>query len=147
MELHEKITLSMMQGRQLTLQKKSSNSVKIRYQPTKKQIITWINNIATKITESYHIVHLSLFGSYVKNNYGIGSDVDLLIVHNDAKLTFEKVLTIALEVSPQIDWEIHLYHLNDFKKMLKNKNRFITTIFNNNMEFYSTRELLALKEE
>ena len=145
MELREKISLKRMQRRRLRLLKKSLNSVKIRYQPSKKQIIEWINQIVSKLKANYQIVHLSLFGSYVKNNYGIGSDVDLLVIHTDDELTFETVLTIALEVSSQIDWEIHLYHLSDFKTMLKNKNRFITTILTENMEFFTTAIIDDLK--
>ena len=94
----------------------------------------------TNLRAEFVILCLAIFGSYTSGKFTFGSDIDLLIVHNDSKLSFEKCLGEALNVSTEIDWEIHLYSLKMFKNALKEQNDFLLTILEDNINIYQSKE-------
>lgn len=110
------------------MQKKSSNSVKIRYPLSEKEVNEKVEIFSKKLRQKYSVKLVILFGSYARNSYSFGSDVDIFVVHNDPKLSFEQALTIALSVSIEIDWQIHIYSLKDYQKAMNESNPFFQTI-------------------
>lgn len=86
--------------------------------------------------KQYNCNLIVLFGSYAKNNYSYRSDLDLLLVHDDENLSFEKALGLAVEISTEIDWQIHVYDLEEYKKGMKNNNLFFKTILSDGIIIY-----------
>ena len=118
--------------------KKSLPSLKIVYPESKTRIKEWTIEITRRLRAFYTVHCCILFGSYAANTYSVGSDVDLLIVYDTSDvLPFEKALTIALDVSTKVDWEIHLYSLKQFiNGLLLGKNDFFMTILDTGIEVY-----------
>lgn len=139
----ERITHKKTHKRRLILQRESSNSVKIRYQPSKNDIMAWADLLFTLLIENYNLNYFAIFGSYASGQHGVGSDIDLVIVH-DSNLTFETALSHALDISKKIDWEIHLYSLQTFKTGLDEKNTFFQAMLHNNINIYQSKEFKTL---
>ncbi len=94
------------------------------------------------LKKRHNIIKVILFGSYVNDTYSYGSDVDLFLVHDDKNLSFEKALTIALEISSDIDWQIHCYGIEDYKYGLNNNNPFFKTIHEHGLSIYDNEKVV-----
>lgn len=103
--------------------------MKIAYPPSQEKVLKWIKSIIKKLEETYLLHYFSVFGSYSSNSYSYGSDVDLLIICDDSSnLSFEKALSVALGVTSEVNWEIHLYSLSNFLEGIEKNNSFLKTI-------------------
>ncbi|MHA1838701.1 MAG: nucleotidyltransferase family protein [Candidatus Ranarchaeia archaeon] len=91
-----------------------------------------------QLIKQYQVHYVAIFGSYVTETYGLGSDVDLLVVHDDPNISFEKVLSLSLSVSTEIDWEIHLYNINDFLKGYQARNPFFLAMLETSLCLYQS---------
>jgi len=72
---------------------------------------------------------LVLFGSYVRGDYTKESDVDILIIGKDSK----KIRDLIRNFNKKIN--IHFSSLEDFSKLLKNKNTLALEIVENHIIF------------
>jgi predicted nucleotidyltransferase len=112
--------------------------VKIRYPKNKEEVLKLVNKWIEKLVNKFSIHSVILFGSYAKGTYTYGSDTDILLIFNE-ELSFEQVMSLALAVSLEIDWQIHLYSLDDFNKGLSNKNAFFNTILKDGLVLFEKR--------
>ena len=72
----------------------------------------WIEEITQKRKD---IIRIGYFGSYARGDFGVGSDLDLIIILEDSSLPFERrgiewdVITLPVPVDPLIytlkEWE------------------------------------------
>lgn len=117
------------------MQKKSSNFVKIRYPKNKDEVIELVNIWIEKLVNKFSIHTVVLFGSYAKGTYTYGSDTDILLIYNE-EVSFEQAMSLALGISSEIDWQIHIYSLDDFNEGLANKMVFFQTILNDGLVLF-----------
>ena len=74
-----------------------------------------------------------LFGSYVKGNVTIGSDIDVLVIGSE----FEKIREISRRQVKKIN--LHFSTLKNFEKLLKKKNTLAIEIMKNHIIFGSSQ--------
>ena len=93
------------------MQKKLLNSVKIRYPPSVKKLELILDKLRDLLTlpnsdlRENGVIQVILFGSYSKNQYRWGSDVDLLfILKEESEVEFEEVYDVLLSLSNEFAW-------------------------------------------
>lgn len=101
--------------------KKYTNSVKIKYPPSKEVLINLLEeNIPSLIDKVPTIEKVILFGSYARNEPHYGSDVDLLIIVNKhIKNDFEVIYETLYDFSLDFEWSPQLLTEVKFKKLKK----------------------------
>ena len=68
--------------------------------PSQQQVLRWVRKLVEQLNRDYLLHFAAIFGSYSDGTYNFGSDLDLIIVYDKSSpLTFEEILTIALEIS------------------------------------------------
>ena len=60
---------------------------------TKENIIALLHSIKGTLSE-YGVQHIGLFGSYVRNEQSLGSDIDLLIDFEPGKEKFDNLMAV-----------------------------------------------------
>jgi len=85
-----------------------------------KHIKVKIRDIPKKI----RIYKVVLFGSYAKGNFTAASDVDLLIVYKGG-LDRGDIYNVLWDILDLNNLQLHVYKYEDFKKMVRNGNKFI----------------------
>lgn len=55
-----------------------------------------VSNLITAVTEDSHIIGMIIFGSSVRFDCHSGSDLDVLIIRDDSKLTIDASLTSVI---------------------------------------------------
>ena len=118
------------------MQEKLSNFVKIRFPKKKDEVVELIEQWIKQLAVDYSIHSVILFGSYARDDYSFGSDIDILLVHNDERLTYEKAMMLALATSYEIDWQVHFYSLNQFKEGILSNNPLLETIIKNGIKLF-----------
>ena len=58
-----------------------------RRDEVKKALMQWLNKQVATYPE---IIQLGYFGSLAKDNWGVGSDLDLIVIIQDSSIPFEK---------------------------------------------------------
>ncbi|PMQ01783.1 MAG: hypothetical protein CBR30_03690 [Dictyoglomus sp. NZ13-RE01] len=96
---------------------RSLNSSVLKWADHKKieeELKNWINNV---VREKRGIIKIGYFGSYARGDYGVGSDLDLIIILESSSLPFEK---------RGIDWDttkfsvpvdLLIYTIDEWKKL------------------------------
>jgi len=99
------------------LQEKSSNSVKVRYAPSKDAVKRRLASYLRKISAERKLYLALLFGSYAKGDYGVGSDVDLLLVCDGLSTDLRDRLSQLSDPDFPVDLEPFAYTVEEFEKM------------------------------
>jgi hypothetical protein len=74
------------------------------------------------------IIQLGYFGSLAKGTWGVGSDLDLIVIINDSSIPFEK-RPIAWNVDTlPVPTDILIYTTEEWQDMRKKGGRFVDTI-------------------
>jgi predicted nucleotidyltransferase len=95
----------------------------------------WSERIAYEKPE---ILRIGYFGSYAKGNFGVGSDLDLLILIHHAQQPFERRgATLDLSELP-VPADLHIYSIAEWNSMDKTS-RFYQTLSKETVWIY-TRE-------
>jgi predicted nucleotidyltransferase len=71
------------------------------------------------------LIRLGYFGSYARGNWGVGSDLDLIAVVDNAAEPFERRLLNWELNSLPVPAEILVYTLHEWEKMQKRNDKFI----------------------
>jgi predicted nucleotidyltransferase len=91
----------------------------------KKALRRWIEKQIIKHPE---IIQLGYFGSLAKDNWGVGSDLDLIVILQDSSIPFEKrPLAWDFDTLP-VSTDILLYTMKEWQDMRKKGGRFVDTI-------------------
>ncbi|MBD3212569.1 MAG: hypothetical protein GF311_08170 [Candidatus Lokiarchaeota archaeon] len=124
------IILKKMLKRQLIMEKKYLNSVRIRYPPSEKKLNKILEENGEDLLESVpKIKKIILFGSYAKGKPHFGSDVDLVfIVSERTPNDFEKIYEKLYNLSAEYEWSPLVYSEEQFENVKKKSNNFYEEI-------------------
>jgi HEPN domain-containing protein/predicted nucleotidyltransferase len=104
------------QGGLSSMQRRSSSSVRIFYPEFDREKVLQILSERLKALEAkLPLIRVVLFGSYAKENYAVGSDIDLLVVYRGEKRADAYAVTKRTLDIPRL--EPHLYTEEEYKKM------------------------------
>ncbi|MHA1637622.1 MAG: nucleotidyltransferase domain-containing protein [Candidatus Thorarchaeota archaeon] len=107
----------------------SSNSVRVRWPKSKDEVLEVVKKFSQLISKTYNIDQLWLFGSYAKDEYRYGSDVDLcIIVKGNSQVKYEALLEIFQDISEGIEVQFHIYKQTTFDSMKEEGHVFIREI-------------------
>ncbi|TFG03284.1 MAG: nucleotidyltransferase domain-containing protein [Promethearchaeota archaeon] len=139
LELLKIIILKKMPKRQLKMQKKYSNTVKIRYPPSEKNLIEILKQNIHKLIESVpDIKKVILFGSYARERPHYGSDVDLLIIVREHSTDdFEKIYGTLFDISLEYEWSPIILSEDRYNQLKKTNNSFLASILEDGINIWA----------
>lgn len=74
------------------------------------------------------VIKLGYFGSLAKGNWGVGSDLDLIVIVKDSSIPFEKrPIAWDFDTLP-VPTDILLYTMKEWQDMRKKGGRFVDVI-------------------
>lgn len=91
-----------------------------------KEIDSKLKKFAERVRKKYSAKKILIFGSYVRKDLNEGSDIDLIIVGN-FKEKFHKRIANVLALT-DLPIEPLCYTEEEFKKMVKDKNTFMSEV-------------------
>jgi len=112
--------------------------VKIKYAPSKEKIEKLVKKHLEKIKGKIDLKLAIIFGSYAKNTYTWGSDIDLLLIAEKLpKRPLERSQTLT---DPNFPIQIQplAYTPQEFQKMIKENHPLINEVVNNGKIIYTT---------
>ncbi|MBS7621232.1 nucleotidyltransferase domain-containing protein [Candidatus Bathyarchaeota archaeon] len=111
--------------------------MKIKYAVSKEKAEHLIKQYIDKIKRNVGLELAIIFGSYAKDNYSWGSDIDLLLVAR--KLPKRPIDRPQILMDPNIPIQIQpfAYTLKEFRKMLKENHPLIMEALKNGRIVYS----------
>ncbi|TXT66345.1 MAG: hypothetical protein BAJALOKI3v1_30003 [Promethearchaeota archaeon] len=124
------IILKKMLKRQLIMEKKYLDSVRIRYPPSEKKLNEILEASDKVLVQSVpNIQKIILFGSYATGKPHFGSDVDLVfIVSERTSNDFEKIYEKLFDLSSEYEWSPLIYSEEQFDKLKQKSNSFYREI-------------------
>jgi hypothetical protein len=91
----------------------------------KKALRQWIEK---KMATSTEIIMLGYFGSFAKDNWGVGSDLDLIAIIQDSSIPFERRrLTWNFDTLP-VPTDILIYTMKEWQDMRQRGGKFVDMI-------------------
>ena len=112
-----------------------------RRDEVKKVLRQWLKK---QIATHPEIVKLGYFGSFAKDNWGVGSDLDLIVIIQDSSIPFEKrPLAWDFDTLP-VPTDILIYTTEEWQDMRKKGGRFVDTIGKEAVWLYPEQKLIAL---
>lgn len=97
----------------------------------------WVN---TLVSNRPNILRVGYFGSYAKNDWGVGSDLDIIVVVTQSKKPFwQRSLEFDLTNLP-IPSEILVYTRDEWEEMRKEGRRFCQTVEQEAVWIYENKE-------
>jgi predicted nucleotidyltransferase len=121
--------------------------VRIRYAPSKEKVEKMLSRYFRNLKDRFDLKLGVLFGSYAKNSYCWGSDVDLLIVASDLPENLAERFAVLVDSKLPIQIQPFGYTTVEFEKMLKGKNSLLTEALLNGKIIYTTRDYRSLVED
>ena len=82
------------------------------------EILSEIRNLLPYITENYSVISVEVFGSYVRNQQEIGSDLDILVSFSKV-LSLLKFLELKNYLSDQLQVNVDLVMKDSLKPRLE----------------------------
>lgn len=117
------------------MQKKSSNSVKVKYLD-KDKIILQLRNACKKIKQDNNVQKIFLFGSFVRGDFLPSSDADICIIlkKNNQRIIdrIPQFLDFFIDINVPVD--IFPYTLYEVEKMKNMNNSFIKEVLETGVE-------------
>ena len=96
--------------------KKYSGSVKVFFPKfSKEEVIKEIEKCIMKLREKLGLESAILFGSYARENYTVASDIDILVIFDDEKVSEDKVYKCLMKSIQLPRVELHLIPKKDLK--------------------------------
>lgn len=74
---------------------------------TKKDIFSLIHHYPDKI-KSFGVKKLGLFGSFVRNEQKVDSDIDLLVEFEEGQKTFDNFIQLSFWLEEMLKWPVEL---------------------------------------
>ncbi|WP_211205275.1 nucleotidyltransferase domain-containing protein [Pseudothermotoga thermarum] len=88
-------------------------------------MLEWAKTIVEKRND---IVKIGYFGSYARGDWGVGSDLDVVIIVKDSKLPFEKRAVEFDTTQMVVPVDLVVYTQLEFEKMKASGSSFIKMI-------------------
>jgi hypothetical protein len=96
-----------------------------RRDEVKKALLRWQKK---KMATSPEIIQLGYFGSFAKDNWGVGSDLDLIVIIKDSSVPFERrPLAWDVDTLP-VPTDILIYTMKEWQDMLQEGGKFVDMI-------------------
>lgn len=100
----------------MSMRKKYSSSVKVFFPKFKSEdIVKEINRCAFELKERLGLERVILFGSYAKGNYTVASDIDILVIFDDEKSSWDEVYRCLMKSLQLPRLELHIIPKKDLK--------------------------------
>ncbi len=99
----------------LAVRRRSSGSVTV-FSLDKKLIEEAIGKFVDELSKREEVLKVVIFGSWVRGEAGVGSDVDFLIVLKESNLPFLDRIPIYTPSSFPVDTDVFPYTLEELKK-------------------------------
>lgn len=108
---------------------RSLNSSVMKW-PSKKEVEKSLNEWSKRLNkERDDLTKIGYFGSYAKENWGVGSDLDLIIILEKSEKPFER-RGIDFDTSPiPVPTELLVYTRKEWRNMQVEKNEFYCSVF------------------
>lgn len=107
---------------------RSLNSSVIKW-PRKKEVKGSLNEWSGRLTEERDdVIRIGYFGSYAKGNWGVGSDLDLIIILEESDEPFERRGIDFDTSSIPVPTELLVYTRDEWKRMKEEKSGFYRTV-------------------
>lgn len=107
---------------------RSLNSSVVKW-PDEKQVISSLKKWANAILKmNKNVVRIGYFGSYARGDWGVGSDLDLIIILSQSGLPFEKRNQDWREHQLPIPTDILIYTQQEWEVMRKEETPFFKRI-------------------
>ena len=105
-----------------------------RRDEVKKALLQWLEK---KMATSSEIILLGYFGSFAKDNWGVGSDLDLIAIIQDSSIPFERrPLTCNFDTLP-VPTDILIYTVKEWQDMRQKGGKFVDMIEKEAVWLYS----------
>jgi predicted nucleotidyltransferase len=114
--------------RQLSMPVKSLNSSVIRW-PNKAEVSSAAANWARElVSQRPEILRIGIIGSYGREDWGVGSDLDLIVVVKDSSEQFE-ARNLGIDVSSlPVPVDLMVYTEAEWRKLSEERGRFYETV-------------------
>lgn len=122
------------------MRRESSNFVKIKYPPSRKKVEQIIKRYVEDIKEKIGLKLAIVFGSYAKNNFSYGSDVDILLIAQKLPEPAIKRFQILTDPNLPIQIEPFAYTPREYRKMVKENHPILKEALQNGKIIYTTPE-------
>ncbi|KPU63889.1 nucleotidyltransferase [Thermococcus sp. EP1] len=107
--------------------------------PYEKEIKEYVKNIKEKLDPKLIILH----GSIAKGTFGLGSDVDLLVVSDELPKNFNERLRLLYELdNTRAPLDIKGYTSKEFKKMILKGHPLVLDALEDGIVLFSKKEFL-----
>jgi hypothetical protein len=95
------------------------------HEEVKNVLRQWINK---QMTTHPEVIQLGYFGSLAKGNWGVGSDLDLIVIIQDSSIPFEKrPVGWDFDMLP-VPTDMLIYTMKEWQHMRKKGGRFVEMI-------------------
>ncbi|MGQ9514067.1 MAG: nucleotidyltransferase domain-containing protein [Thermoproteota archaeon] len=84
-------------------------------------MIEKIKETLSSLSERKALERVILFGSYAKNKYTVGSDIDIFIVFDESKIAEDKIYKNLMKVIKLPRVELHILSKKDYELMKSSK--------------------------
>jgi predicted nucleotidyltransferase len=118
--------------------------VKIKYAPSKAKVKGLVRKYVEDVKGKIGLKLAVLFGSYAKNSYSWGSDVDIFLV---AEKLPERILErpqMLIDSSFPLPMEVFAYTPEEFNKMVRENHPLVNEALRNGEVVYATVEFKKL---
>ena len=96
---------------------KRSLSLSVLKWPSKEKVISDLNKWVDNLKKNSSILKIGYFGSYAEGNFGIGSDLDIVIIVEETKIPFIYRAKDFDTTSFCVDVDLLIYTLKEWQKL------------------------------
>ena len=121
------------------MQRKSTDTVKIEYAVQRQKLEKALRNYLKRASTRAKLHEAILFGSYAKNNYSPGSDIDLAIVADDLPANATERYAMFKETVLGLDLQPFVYTKQEWNEMIKSSTSFASEIRLHGRRLYPER--------
>ncbi len=108
--------------------KGSNGTVKIKYAVPRKRVETALQHYLKRVSSRVNLHQAILFGSYARDNYSPGSDIDIAIIADGLPTDHGERFALLKETVLGLDLQPFAYTGREWKKMLKTGSGFAREI-------------------
>lgn len=116
---------------------RSLNSSVLKW-PSDKDVLAALINWVEAVSKSRNdIVRIGYFGSYAKGNWGVGSDLDLIIVLHSSTLPFARRAAEWDLSGIPVPVDLFVYTVDEFESLRQSSTRFGREVLNGVVWIYA----------
>ena len=117
--------------------KQSSSSVRVLYALPKERVHAVARKYVERLKKQFKLRLVVLFGSYAKDTYSYGSDLDILVVADDLPSNYGRRFVALKDTDFDVEIQPFGYTTGEFTKMRKARNRFLEEVLTEGKVLFS----------